>query len=80
MKKKLLAVLLTLIFAVGVLFAGAEYFGFVSRTIYEESTAHLVEIFRQANMALSNLVSVNRSRMQMWTPFPSVSILASSFL
>lgn len=69
MKKKLLAVLLTLIFAVGVLFAGAEYFGFVSRTIYEESTAHLVEIFRQANMALSNLVSVNRSRMQMWTPF-----------
>lgn len=69
MKKKLLAVLLTLIFAVGVLFAGAEYFGFVSRTIYEESTAHLVEIFRQANMALSNLVSVNWSRMQMWTPF-----------
>ncbi|MBP0965328.1 MAG: response regulator [Oscillospiraceae bacterium] len=69
MKKKLLAALLALIFAAGVIFAGAEYFGFVSQTIYEESTAHLVEIFRQANMALSNLVSVNRSRMQMWTPY-----------
>ena len=69
MKKKLFALLLTVIIVVGVGLAGFAYSGFVSGTIYEESTAHLVEIFHQANQALYNMVSVNWSRMRMWTPF-----------
>lgn len=69
MKKRLTASLLTLILTAGVVCAGFSFFSFVSQTIYEESTAHLVEIFHQANQTLNNLVSVNWSRMRMWAPY-----------
>ena len=69
MKKRLPALLLVLVITAGIIWSGNVYFDFVSRTIYEESTAHLTEIFHQANQALYNLVSVNWSRMRMWTPY-----------
>ncbi|MDD6041968.1 MAG: ATP-binding protein [Clostridia bacterium] len=69
MKKRITAVLLFLAFAAGLIWAGIAYFGFVSQTIFEESTAHLTEIFHQANQTLYNLVSVNWSRMRMWSPY-----------
>ena len=69
MKKRLAALLLALGLAAGLVWAGFAYFGFVSQTIYEESTAHLTEIFHQANQTLYNLVSVNWSRMRMWEPY-----------
>ena len=69
MKKRLLALLLTLVLAAGLVWSGFAYFGFVSQTIYEESTAHLTEIFHQANQTLHNLVSINWSRMRMWAPY-----------
>ncbi|MGN0656884.1 MAG: hypothetical protein ACI4KR_08820, partial [Ruminiclostridium sp.] len=69
MKKRLIALLIAVAIAAGVCFAGFAYSGFVSKTIYEESTAHLVEIFHQANQALYNMVSFNWSRMRMWTPY-----------
>ena len=53
----------------GVMMCGFAFFDFVSRTIYEESTAHLTEIFHQANQTLNNLVSNNWSRMRMWAPY-----------
>ena len=67
--KKQWIVLLAIVLAAGLFWAGFAYFNFVSRTIYEESTAHLTEIFHQANQALHNLVSVNWSRMRMWVPY-----------
>ena len=69
MKKRLIALLLSLVLVAGLIWAGFAYFGFVSQTIYEESTAHLTEIFHQANQTLYNLVSVNWSRMRMWVPY-----------
>lgn len=69
MKKWLIALLCAIILAVGVAVTGFAYSGFVSETIYEESTAHLVEIFHQANQALNSIVSVNWSRMRMWIPY-----------
>ena len=69
MKKRLTALLLSLVLVAGLIWAGFAYFGFVSQTIYEESTAHLTEIFHQANQTLYNLVSVNWSRMRMWEPY-----------
>ena len=69
MAKRIAAVLLFLVLLAGLTYAGLTYYGFVSQTIYEESTAHLIEIFHQANQALNNLVSVNWSRMRMWTPY-----------
>lgn len=68
MKKRLLTLLIVIMFLAGVVGAGHAYFGFVSRTIYEESTAHLIEIFHQANQTLSNMVSISWSRMRMWVP------------
>ena len=69
MKKRVTALLLSLVWVAGVIWAGSAYFDFVSQTIYEESTAHLTEIFHQANQTLYNLVSVNWSRMRMWVPY-----------
>ena len=37
--------------------------------IYEESAAHLTEIYHQANQSLHNLVGNNWSTMQMWVPY-----------
>ena len=69
MKKRLIAWLLALVLAAMMIGAGTVYFRFVSQTIYDESTAHLTEIFHQANQTLYNLVSVNWSRMRMWEPY-----------
>ena len=69
MEKRITAMLLSLALIAGLIWAGFVYFGFVTQTIYEESTAHLPEIFHQANQTLYNLVSVNWSRMRMWEPY-----------
>ncbi|MGN0251916.1 MAG: ATP-binding protein [Oliverpabstia sp.] len=69
MKKRLAALLLLLALTTGIGWAVFNYFGFVSLTIYEESTAHLTEIFHQANQSLYNLVSVNWRQMRMWEPY-----------
>ena len=62
-------ILVALILGVSLVYAIFHYLNFVSNTIYEESTAHLIEIFHQANQTLYNLVSVNWSRMRMWVPY-----------
>ena len=69
MKRRWITLLLSCALAVGMISAGIAYFDFVAQTIYEESAAHLVEIFHQANQILYNLVSVNWSRMRMWAPY-----------
>ena len=69
MKKRLISLLLAFAIVAGTGFVGFLYFRFVSRTIYSESTAHLKEIYHQADQTLYNLVSVNWSRMRLWTPY-----------
>ena len=69
MIKKLRTWLVVLVLSIGMIVAAFSYFNFVSETIYNESTAHLTEIFHQANQTLFNLVSVNWDRMSMWTPY-----------
>ena len=70
MKKRLMLLILALVLTGVLIGEGLSYYAdFVARTIYEESVDHLVEIFHQANQTLHNLVSVNWSRMRMWTPY-----------
>ena len=70
MKKRWITFLLALALAAGVICTGmSHYAGFVSRTIYEESIDHLVEIFHQANQTLHNQVTVSWSRVRMWAPY-----------
>ena len=52
MKKRLIALMLTVVLIASLVWAGLGYFTFVSQTVYEERTAHLTEIFHQANQAL----------------------------
>ena len=49
------------------------YMVLMNRTIYEESTAHLTEIYHQANQTLNNKVSFNWGIMQMWLPYLEIA-------
>ena len=49
------------------------YMVLMNRTIYEESTAHLIEILHQANQTLNNKVSFNWGIMRMWEPYLEVA-------
>lgn len=69
MKKRFITIMLMFMLIVGLVGAGYAYFGFVTQMIYEESTAHLIEIFHQANQKLTNIVSDNWSHMRMWVPY-----------
>ena len=69
MKKRLIVLALMVLLIIGAALAVNSYLNFVSETIYQESTAHLGEIFHQANHALHTLLSDNWYRMRMWIPY-----------
>ena len=66
-KIRILAVIAALLFGIGILRCFFVFTDFMAHTIYEESTAHLTEIYHQANQTLYNKVSVNWGAMRMWT-------------
>ena len=68
-KNRILAVLAVLLLGVGILTSCVVFTDFMSHTIYEESTAHLTEIYHQANQTLYNKVSLNWGVMRMWAPY-----------
>lgn len=69
MRKRLFAIFAAFVLALGLLAAITQYFKFVSKTIYTESTAHLREIYHQTNQSLNMMVGRNWSAMQMWVPY-----------
>ena len=68
-KKRILAVLAALLLGIGILTSFVVFTDFMEHTIYEESTAHLTEIYHQANQTLYNKVSFNWGIMRMWAPY-----------
>ena len=68
-KNRILAVLAVLLLGVGIWTSFVVFTDFMERTIYEESTAHLTEIYHQANQTLYNKVSLNWGVMRMWAPY-----------
>ena len=68
-KNRILAVLAVLLLGVGILTSCVVFTDFMSHIIYEESTAHLTEIYHQANQTLYNKVSLNWGVMRMWAPY-----------
>lgn len=71
MGKRLKAVLAAVILCLGLVVLGIRYCRFVAKTIYSESTAHLREIYHQANQSLYCAVGRNWSAMHMWIPYLS---------
>ena len=68
-KNRILAVLAALLLGIGILTSFVVFTDFMEQTIYEESTAHLTEIYHQANQTLYNKVSFNWGIMRMWAPY-----------
>ena len=68
-KKRILAVLAALLLGIGIWTSFVVFTDFMEHTIYEESTAHLTEIYHQANQTLYNKVSLNWGVMRMWAPY-----------
>ena len=44
----------------------SQYFGFVSKTVYEESVSHLTEVFHQSDNMLRELTDRNLTYLHMW--------------
>ena len=68
-KSRILAVIAALLLGISILTSFVVFTDFMEHTIYEESTAHLTEIYHQANQTLYNKVSFNWGIMRMWTPY-----------
>ena len=43
-----------------------QYFGFISKTVYEESVSHLTEVFHQSDNMLRELTDKNLTYLHMW--------------
>ena len=50
----------------GIIFMIFQYFGFVSKTIYEESVSHLTEVFHQSDNMLREVTDKNLTYLHMW--------------
>ena len=69
MKKKLLyfvcAIVMICVF--GTLMT--NYVSFVKKTVFDESSAHLKEIYHQTNQSVQSMVGKNWEVMEMWVPY-----------
>ena len=64
-RKQLKIVVFIAVFA-GIVLMVFGYFGFVSKTIYEESVSHLTEVFHQSDNMLRELTDKNLTYLHMW--------------
>ncbi len=65
-KRRVAALAAVLVLLLGIAAAGVRYFDFVSRTVYEESTAHLTEVLHQSNNMLNEVVEKNLTYLHLW--------------
>lgn len=52
--------------SLGIVLIVFRYFGFVSKTIYEESVSHLTEVFHQSDNMLKEVTNQNLTYLHMW--------------
>ena len=64
-RKQLKAAVFVAVLA-GIVLLVFRYFGFVSKTIYEESVSHLTEVFHQSDNMLRELADKNLTYLHMW--------------
>ena len=65
MRKQLKTAVFIAVF-VGIVLLVFRYFGFVSKTVYEESVSHLTEVFHQSDNMLRELTDKNLTYLHMW--------------
>ena len=64
--RKRLRIVVFLAISLGIVLMIFRYFGFVSKTIYEESVSHLTEVFHQSDNMLRELTDKNLTYLHMW--------------
>ncbi len=64
--RKRLRIVVFLAVSLGIVLMIFRYFGFVSKTIYEESVSHLTEVFHQSDNMLRELTDKNLTYLHMW--------------
>ena len=69
MRKKLIAVFVSISLILGIGAVSVRYYTFVSQTIYTESIAHLTEIYHQANQSFYTMLGRNWSTMHLWADY-----------
>ncbi|MDY4546955.1 MAG: histidine kinase dimerization/phospho-acceptor domain-containing protein, partial [Candidatus Choladocola sp.] len=65
-RRKRLRIAVFIAVSLGIVLMVVRYFGFVSRTVYEESVSHLTEVFHQSDNMLSELTDKNLTYLHMW--------------
>ena len=65
MRIRFMTAVFTAVFACIVLLV-FQYFGFISKTVYEESVSHLAEVFHQSDKMLTELTNKNLTYLHMW--------------
>ena len=64
--RKRLRIAVFIAVSLGIVLMVVRYFGFVSRTVYEESVSHLTEVFHQSDNMLRELTDKNLTYLHMW--------------
>ena len=64
--RKRLRIAVFIAVSLGIVLMVFRYFGFVSKTIYEESVSHLTEVFHQSDNMLRELTDKNLTYLHMW--------------
>ena len=64
--RKRLRIAVFIAVSLGIVLIVFRYFGFVSKTIYEESVSHLTEVFHQSDNMLRELTDKNLNYLHMW--------------
>ena len=69
MKKRILLILTAMLGIVAIMWGVVDYYRYVESVIYDESVAHLDEIFSGASQRLGILVNDNWNQMALWEPY-----------
>lgn len=59
MKKRITGILLLVFVLLSIIIILINYFSFVSSTVYDESTSHLIEVYYQKKKSISNMIKSN---------------------
>ena len=69
MKKRILLILAAMLGIAAIMWGTVKYYHYVESAIYDESVAHLSEIFSGASQRLGILVNDNWNQMELWEPY-----------
>lgn len=69
MKRKIITIITCVVLAVGIIFSCQICLNLVNKTIYDENTSHLTEIYNQANQSFNRLVRNTWTSLHSWEPY-----------